>query len=311
MLATAPRTPLRAGRSDAAQTLHSNGWIHVDRTAVPLSVEAGNVRPLGAFADNILTGLFTTAPVDITVAALSYPYARNAGVFTTGSFTTEPVSDRPLYLTAPVLVWAGQLDVTPSSRYFDIVMPTRSFELPLIGLTPSTLGLFHVPSPAGDQDWSEITDTPAARATRDLQDWLGLTLNELAPVLGVSRSALLFWRRTGAEPRSADARRRLLRLHSLLRGVRRSTSPRGFTAALDARAANGKSVRALVMDGDVTQAEELLDSFIFGSRRREGGWRPPLVGWPDPTDAGSTSGPELRLRAPSNRRSRTTLRRSD
>src|SRR5262249_6512508 len=73
----------------------------------------------------------------------------------------------------------------------------------------------------GDRPGSLPVEPPADRATTDavalvdqLVDWLGATYEQVANMAGVSRSALFYWRRPGAVPRSGSMHQ-LMRVHAV------------------------------------------------------------------------------------------------
>lgn len=86
----------------------------------------------------------------------------------------------------------------------------------------------------------------------DLTRWLDCTVENVAQIAHVSRSAIFYWRRTGARPRP-EALRSLLRVHSLVGSLVRQFEPRGAQAWLRS---DSPTSWALLVDGDVATVED-------------------------------------------------------
>ena len=145
-----------------------------------------------------------------------------------------------------------------------------SFEIrvvePVLHASPfNELAHYYVKLPAPAQ--------PESRAYRtfvELADWLGMTQEETANVLGIGRTTPLAWRR-GTEPQPARARR-LYQTHALLSTLVRRLGRDEVRRWL---VAGDPSPLALIAQGDVTGADDLADELIFGtapSRERLGAW---------------------------------------
>ena len=144
---------------------------------------------------------------------------------------------------------------------------------------------------------------PEPRAYRtfvELADWLEMSQEEAARLLGMGRTTPLAWRRAGHEPQPARARR-LYQTHALVSTLVRRL---GEVATRRWLGAGDPSPLALIAEADVTGAADLADELIFGtasSSERLGAW----VEEPADTDSSAaepTQGPPRRVRRRSPRR---------
>lgn len=134
---------------------------------------------------------------------------------------------------------------------------------------------------------------PAAAAVGDLQRWLDLTVEQVAGLVGASKSALHYWKRENAQPRPGVARN-LHRVHALVRALRAATAPDSPLIALTRRPdAGGPSAYDLLLKSRYEEAEELLRPTIF-QRHEQAVQRPRLVSWEDECTAPQVSASPLR-----------------
>jgi DNA-binding transcriptional regulator YiaG len=133
------------------------------------------------------------------------------------------------------------------------------------------------------------TNNRTVAAIQDIKTWLNLTTEEVARLLGTSKGAVYYWRRADAEPR-AQVGRNITRIHSLLRALRRVTTPEGFSAVLRAKPqGHDRSTFDLLMSHDLERAEALLNEFIFTrARPAEPYWARRVSDWPGSPSSNST-----------------------
>lgn len=107
----------------------------------------------------------------------------------------------------------------------------------------------------------------ALQAVDDLKGWLGLTTEDVAALIGVSDSAIYYWRRRNAPLRTQHALK-LYRVHALVRALR-STAPRRhpFEILNATSDASGASAYDLLRGGRYDEAEHLLRPLIFRPER--------------------------------------------
>jgi transcriptional regulator with XRE-family HTH domain len=164
--------------------------------------------------------------------------------------------------------------------------------------------LYREVAPGSDLD----AESPnrAVGAVTDLQKWLGLTVEEVAKLTGVSRSAVLYWKRQNAQPRPTAARN-LFRIHALVRALRGAVPLEHPMDAL-ARVPDGSAMSPydLLLSGRYEDAERLLRPMIFQPDRQtvQSGR---LVQWPEEEPASEAPGDSLDLRPPLRRARRVTV----
>jgi hypothetical protein len=145
----------------------------------------------------------------------------------------------------------------------------------------------------------------AVAAVADLQSWLSLTVDEVARLVGCSRSALLYWKRANAMPRPGIARN-LYRVHALIRALASAMAPGSPLGAMThSPDGGGPSAYDLLRMGRYDEAEQLLRPLIF-RRQEQPIQRPRLVHWEEDESRqiGLTAPP---LSAPVRRAHRVTL----
>ncbi len=154
------------------------------------------------------------------------------------------------------------------------------------------------------------TDAPspnaAVRAADDLREWLGVTVDEVARLAGVSRSAVLYWKRENAQPRPTPARN-LFRVHALVRGLRDAVAP-GHPMDVLSHVPDGAGASPydLLMAGRYDDAERLLRPILF--RRDQQPVRPErYVRWPEEEPTTPDVAEPLELRSPVRRARRVSL----
>jgi hypothetical protein len=114
---------------------------------------------------------------------------------------------------------------------------------------------------------SRFEPNKAVKAMQDLQRWLDLTVDQVAELVGTSKSAIHYWRRENAQPRPGAARN-LYRVHALVRALRDATAPDSPLIALTRRPeASEQSAYDLLLARRYEDAEHLLRPLIF--RRHE------------------------------------------
>jgi hypothetical protein len=184
---------------------------------------------------------------------------------------------------------------------------TIALEEPLASATPASfeIELSHwFPAPqATIRDWMlryitradpKPREPRAYRTFVELAEWLEMTQEETARLLGMGRTTPLSWRRAGHEPQPARARR-LYQTHALVSTLRRRLGQDAMRRWLDA---GDPSPLALIAQGDVTGADDLADELIFGtapSRERLGAWVEEPADT-DPSAAEPKQGPPPRVR---------------
>jgi len=208
--------------------------------------------------------------------------------------------------------WLRSTDRTPLQQY--LVVVKRSALSPF-GEWPTSAAKTQVEMSIGAPargSWAEIWAPSAVSQSRDLQRWLNLNVDEVAHLVGASRSAVLYWRREDATPRPKVARN-LARVHALLRALRNVTTTVGFNAALRARPDGwGQSTYDLLMRGAYDQAEDLLRTFLFTSPKPSTPpWSSQIAEWPGDEQAPSGGARTPRTRKPVKVAARTKLRRRD
>jgi hypothetical protein len=162
-----------------------------------------------------------------------------------------------------------------------------------------------------EASWAAPWTNRIVSAIHDLKAWLDLTTDEVADLIGASTGAVYYWQRVDTEPRAGLARR-ITRIHSLLKGLRRSTTPVGFNAILRAKPQGiDTSAYDHLLSHDFDGAEALLHRYVFAGSRREPKpfWAVRSVDWPD--DVPKEASPSVTLKSPRTRRSRVKLRPSD
>jgi hypothetical protein len=103
---------------------------------------------------------------------------------------------------------------------------------------------------------------PPSALINHLLEWLRVTYDELAEMTGISRSALFYWRKTGATPRAGNIRQ-VLRLYSLASVLVRRFGKDGARRWLHS---DGQGAWQCLKRGDIDQAEELVRSKLFGQK---------------------------------------------
>lgn len=103
----------------------------------------------------------------------------------------------------------------------------------------------------------------ALAAVEALQLWLNLSQDRVAELVGVSKSAIMYWRREGAAPRSASLRR-LYKIHALVRALKEAFPELTPLDTLEAaQDAEKHSAYWLLSSGRYDDAENLLRDRIF------------------------------------------------
>lgn len=145
--------------------------------------------------------------------------------------------------------------------------------------------------------------SPALIAFDELRDWLHLPIPDVARLVGVSRSAPMYWRRQMVAPRPSVAGT-LYRLHALVRALRDAVPTEPPLAILQRRpAAGGPSAYDLLCAGQYDEAERLLRPLIFPTPDQPPHRR--LIAWDE--DVEPSPATELTLRPPVRRARRVTL----
>jgi hypothetical protein len=103
----------------------------------------------------------------------------------------------------------------------------------------------------------------ALQAVEELQDWLDLTIHDVASLIGVSGSAVHYWKRETAPLRPQHALK-LNRVHALIRALRSAAPERHPFELLNATSdPSGVSAYELLSTGRYDEAERLLRPLIF------------------------------------------------
>lgn len=186
------------------------------------------------------------------------------------------MSQQPVAVpTAPMPAPLGELKNAAYSYWLTIALAE-----PLATATPASFQL-HVaptfPSPLVEllrhyrtQVEPQREEARAYRTFVELADWLGMTQEDAARLLGMGRTTPLAWRR-GHEPQPARARR-LYQTHALVGTLVRRIGREGTLRWL---AAGDPAPLNLIRQGDVTRADDLAEELIFGaapSRERLSAW---------------------------------------
>jgi len=103
---------------------------------------------------------------------------------------------------------------------------------------------------------------PPSMLISHLLDWLQITYDELAEITGVSRSALFYWRKTGATPRASNVRQ-VMRLYSLAALLVRRFGKEGARRWLHS---DGLIAWESLRQGEIEQAEDVVRSKLFGQK---------------------------------------------
>jgi transcriptional regulator with XRE-family HTH domain len=159
---------------------------------------------------------------------------------------------------------------------------------------------------APGSDLSALAQNRAVGAVTDLQEWLGLTVEEVARLTGVSRSAVLYWKRENAQPRPTAARN-LFRIHALVRALRGAVPLERPMDAL-ARVPDGSDISPydLLSAGRYEDAERLLRPVIFHPDQQT--VQPGrYLQWPEEEPASAGPVDPLDLRPPLRRARRVTV----
>lgn len=148
------------------------------------------------------------------------------------------------------------------------------------------------------------TPNRAVRAVADLQEWLDLSVEDVARLAGTSKSAILYWKRSGAAPRPGTARM-LYRVHALIEALRRSRSGGDAQVLLNATAERYQaSPLDLLFEGRYSDAELALRPYLFRRKGEVAGEHSAEVAeWPTATDV-DTAPNMAPLRGPLRRRRR-------
>lgn len=147
-------------------------------------------------------------------------------------------------------------------------------------------------------------------AVNDLQEWLGVSLEGVAEMVGSSKSAILYWKREDSEPRPAVSHR-LMRVHALVRALRRGRSDAEFWTVLHSPRPSGSgSLLDLLLAGKYSSAEAEARRVLFGGTgETRSGWTSRTVGLPE-DDEPVTSGRREVARTPLKKNRRLVRRRS-
>jgi hypothetical protein len=244
------------------------------------------------------TPTVTTAVEQASLDDLLGPQGRRESTERVVLYCQRPITAA----TAPMRVFAGDLDTAVYTFWL-----TNAFVEPLATVTLTSFETpFHYAPPARTflecarryitREDPELRETRAYRTFVELADWLEMSQEETARVLGMGRTTPLAWRRAGHEPQPARARR-LYQTHALVstlvRRLGRDEMRRWLAAGQPS-----SSPLALIAQGDVTGADDLADKLIFGtapSRERLGAWVEEPADT-EPSAAEPKQGPPRRVR---------------
>ena len=140
------------------------------------------------------------------------------------------------------------------------------------------IGEHHATAP--EVDAPPTSKDHALGAVRDLQDWLSLSLQGVGALAGLSKSSILYWKRSGADPRPGTVNE-LHRLHSLLQALVTTYGVGGMRSIVDAPLSDSThSIVDLWMGGKTKESERALREAIFGkSGKPSKAWRSDEVSW--------------------------------
>ncbi len=167
--------------------------------------------------------------------------------------------------TSPSLAAPASSQVSPS-----LAAPASSQIMPSVVDSPSLL----------PQDGEPETRNRAVDAVRDLQEWLGLSIEGIAQMAGTSKSSILYWKREDAEPRPSIYHR-LMRLHSLVNALRRGRSEHEFQTLIHEPLSSGSRLFDLLMAGDYMRAEDTARTVLFPASARKGRWKSRTIDLPE------------------------------
>jgi hypothetical protein len=132
-----------------------------------------------------------------------------------------------------------------------------------------------VSHPAPSPTPSSPSGNRAVQAVEDLQQWLDLTVDQVAELTGSSKSAIHYWKRENALPRPGTARH-LFKVHALVRALKAATEPDPPLSTLTATQVHGgPSAYELLKSGNYDQAETLVRNLLFGEGRLPSDQRTP------------------------------------
>jgi len=151
----------------------------------------------------------------------------------------------------------------------------------------------------------DVVPNRTVAAIDALQQWLNLTIPEVARLVGASKSAVMYWKRRNTSPRPGVARN-LYRVYALVRAVRDAVGPDALLAALTRAPEQGQpSAYDLLLAGRYDDAERLLRAVIFppGNQVVQ---HPRLIAW-DEDDVPAPPAAPLDLKPPVRRARKVTL----
>ncbi|MHB8620225.1 MAG: hypothetical protein ACYDAG_11770 [Chloroflexota bacterium] len=101
-----------------------------------------------------------------------------------------------------------------------------------------------------------------------LQHWLNLNQERVAELVGISKSAIMYWKREGAAPRPASLRR-LYKTYTLVRALKEASPEVPPLGTLEStRNSANQSACALLAAGHYDEAESLLRDVILKRSRQ-------------------------------------------
>ena len=131
---------------------------------------------------------------------------------------------------------------------------------PLVGLLDISEELRAID---GELTKSSDQSRRALAAVETLQLWLNLSQDRVAELVGVSKSAIMYWRREGAAPRSTSLRR-LYKIYALVRALKEAFPELPPLDTLEAaHDPENHSAYWLLTSGRYDDAENLLRDRIF------------------------------------------------
>jgi DNA-binding XRE family transcriptional regulator len=135
---------------------------------------------------------------------------------------------------------------------------------------PLHVGIFDAGEPKRSVAYVRIVDPPTTKTSRafemftELREWLNLTTEEAAALIGVGRTTPLAWERAGHEPRPATARR-LYQAHSIVQGLVKRL---GQDAATEWLERGSPSPRHLLERGEITAVARAAERILVNRQAR-------------------------------------------
>lgn len=131
----------------------------------------------------------------------------------------------------------------------------------LVSVRGTTVGIFQAKAPSPPK--SNTLD-PVAIADR-LQEWLGLTIDDLAAIADISKTTIHYWHREHGKPRPATVRR-LLRAYALVQAL---IVRRGVEGTATWLRSGHPSPLELLKAGDFEAVEDNASSVLFSATSRQ------------------------------------------